>query len=118
MTKINFAQFHTKDAANEGVMLKLTLPDGTPTEEWLHVVSQDSDAYAKASADLRKKMLKSDSFDAEISRLLSAHCVTGWSAEEPCTPEAVATLLKNAPYIQREVELLIYDTKRFFAARA
>lgn len=118
MTKCNFSQFHTKRAANEGVKLNLTLPDGTSTEEWLHVVPQDSDIFVKASADLRKKALKNDAFTDADSRLLSATCVTGWSDEAPCTPEAVATLFENAPYIQREVELLIYDNKRFFSARA
>lgn len=118
MTKCNFSQFHTKRAANEGVKLNLTLPDGTPTEEWLHVVSQDSDIFTKAYADMRKKGLKNDTISDEDSRMVSAQCVTGWSAEEPCTAEAVAVLFREAPYIQREVDLIIYDNKRFFAARA
>ena len=52
------AQFHTRAAANEGIKLPLTLPDGTATEEWLQIRSIDSDAFRAAEAASNRRLLE------------------------------------------------------------
>lgn len=117
-------EFFNRKEANEGRKLLLALPNGEATEDFLVVMHEDSEAYAKAIANFRKKVVESKTLaegdesvlKEERTRLLAA-CVLSWSFDEPFTPENVAELLHNAPYIARAVEELVYDRKRFFGVR-
>ena len=51
---MNAKRFYSKEAANAGKRVALTEPNGKPTDEWILVAGQDSDAYRKSELAYRK----------------------------------------------------------------
>lgn len=117
--------FHTRARANEGVRLTLYAPDGSPTEHWLQVRHVWSDAFQEANdaavAEVGEAVLAAQGDPAKIAtakreaqiRLWTA-LVAAWSFDEPCTPEAVAAWLREAPQIGKVLDKFAADSKRFF----
>lgn len=114
--------FYTRKSANDGVKLPLELPDGTPTDEWLIILGVDSDAFREAeTAELRRAIEADYSSDEERDRAaneskrrLAAALIGGWSFDEEKTPETAFKFLTEAPHIQRQVDMLAIQRKRFF----
>lgn len=52
--------FYTKPACNTPQRLKLYLPDGADTGEWIEVYGIDSDAYEAAMAETQQQLLAID----------------------------------------------------------
>jgi len=119
---MNAKRFYSKEAANAGKRVALTEPNGKPTDEWILVAGQDSDAYRKSELAYRKKIADAvatgeempDSGEALLDRTVA--CVLGWSLEDELTPESVKDLLNNAPYIRDLLEGVIFSRERFFGA--
>ena len=117
--------FHTRARANEGVRLPLYAPDGSPTEHWLQVRHVWSDAFQEANdvavAEVSEAVLAAQGDPAKIAAAkreaqikLWAALVAAWSFDEPCTPEAVAAWLREAPQIGKVLDKFAVDSKRFF----
>lgn len=117
--------FHTRARANEGVRLPLHAPDGSPTEHWLQVRHVWSDAFQEANdaavAEVSEAVLAAQGDKARIAEVkreaqvkLWASLVAAWSFDEPCTPEAVAAWLREAPQIGKVLDKFAADSKRFF----
>lgn len=121
--------FFTRDRANEGRRLPLTTPDGQPTEHWLQVRSQHSDAF-RERADALLQAAANDAPDPKNPNDLSerqargrkrtaalrAALVCAWSFPEDCTPEAVERFLEMAPQIAAALDRFAGDDRIFFAA--
>ena len=117
--------FHTRARANEGVRLPLYAPDGSPTEHWLQVRHVWSDAFQEANdvavAEVSEAVLAAQGDPAKIAAAkreaqikLWTALVAAWSFDEPCTPEAVAAWLREAPQIGKVLDKFAVDSKRFF----
>ena len=123
MSTNQLQQFFTRQRANEGIVLPLALPDGTPTEHSITIFGIDSDAFRQAEADSRRSMLeivaKGDKAAAEEMiktekyRLL-ASLIKGWTFDVPLTLEAVSSFLAEAPQIADQIDRLASDRRRFF----
>jgi hypothetical protein len=116
------AQFHTRAAANEGIKLPLTLPDGTATEEWLQIRSIDSDAFRAAEAASNRRLLeamaskdRAAELDSQEERyVMLAALVAAWSFPAACTSEAVQAFLKESPQIAAEIDRVSASRRCFF----
>ena len=115
----SMSDFFTREKANEGKKVFLTLPDGTPTEEYLIIRGIDSDQYqATHSEVMRKIFLKSDQ-DKEYSEHeakldIWVSLVANWSFEQECTPENIKQLLREAPQIAKKIDVLSSNRNFFF----
>lgn len=116
--------FYTRNKANEGIKLPLVLPTGERTEHWLQVRGVDSDAFRGANADTQRAALNLGRIENEEERKaatveaqvrLMASLISGWSFDTPCTPEAVETLLREAPQIMDAVDKVVSNRAIFFA---
>jgi hypothetical protein len=119
------AQFFTRQKANEGIIMPLELPDGTPSGHWLRVRGVDSDAFQEADSRGRRRALQIAQIDDEKERdrqaremrLETLAClVTEWSFPIPLTEENVINLLREAPQIAKGVDVTAYRRGLFFAA--
>lgn len=117
------SDFFTRTKANEGEKLPLSLPDGTPTDEWLLIRGVDSDEFRDALDEHRRAILanaaiKDEAERAEQNRLagLKLHCalVMGWSFDTEFTQEALQEFLIEAPHLAIEVDNFASNRKRFF----
>jgi hypothetical protein len=119
--------FHTRQAANEGRRLPLYRPDGGQTDQWLQVRHVWSDAFLEAEEASTRAMqaamlaLGAEPPPAAVARIkrearvqLLAALVAGWSFEAPCTPEAVAQFLVDAPQIADQIDRFAADARGFF----
>lgn len=123
--KVGMAAFNVVKKSNKGVKLELTLPDGTPTEEYLVVGGQDSTKFrgqqAKANRERVKAVrqykddpVKMAEFDARLECRLVASLVVGWSFEEECNETNVMKFLSDAPQIQMQIDQFAGDRANFF----
>lgn len=117
------SDFFTRNKANEGEKLPLSLPDGTPTDEWLLVRGIDSDEVREALDEHRRTVLanaaiKDEAERAEANRSagLKLQCalVMGWSFDADFTSEALEEFFKEAPHLAIEVDNFASNRKRFF----
>ena len=117
------SDFFTRAKANEGERMPLSLPDGTPTDEWLMIRGVDSDQFRHALDEFRRKSLTAASIKdleekaekAEAARLeLNAALVIGWSLDAEFTEAALLEFLREAPYVAAEVDRFASDRRRFF----
>lgn len=117
MSSVN--RFFTRSAANEGRILQLTEPDGTPSTDWIRVAGVDSDAYEIAVASERNGFASDDVEQIrEKTKKLYAKLILEWSfADLPCTLENAVMLLTEAPQIRRQLINFVNDEKSFFSAR-
>ncbi|EBC1279452.1 hypothetical protein G6T08_004685 [Salmonella enterica] len=85
---MKISDFATRQRANQGEKMYLSLPDGTRTEEYLIVRGVDSDAYNQARSEASRRVfsLKDDDNPSPVveeNRLnLVTSLVAGWSLEE------------------------------------
>lgn len=101
-------EFFTRERANEGVELPLTLPEGGATEHWLRIRSIDSDAFRIAETEAKRRVLESALEKDLVKREEMIHdeelkcigsLVCGWSFEQELTDAGVFDFLKEAPQI-------------------
>ena len=117
--------YFTRARANRGVKLPLLTPEGKDEGDWLWVLGIDSDAFREAKAELNRRIVgvaslkdeaeKKRATKEEEYRLIAA-LVTGWSFEDPYTPEAMMELLTEAPQIARTIDDFVYSRASFFRA--
>jgi hypothetical protein len=121
------SDFFTRAKANEGERMPLSLPDGTPTDEWLLIRGVDSDSFQRAMDDFRREMLALASLKDEAERAekteaarlkLNSALVIGWSLEAEFTEAALLEFLREAPYVAAEVDRFASDRRRFFGKRS
>lgn len=121
------SDFFTRAKANEGERMPLSLPDGTPTDEWLMIRGVDSDQFRHALDEFRRKSLTAASIKdleekaekAEAARLeLNAALVSDWSLDAEFTEAALLEFLRESPYIAAEVDRFASDRRRFFRKRS
>jgi len=121
------SDFFTRAKANEGERMPLSLPDGTPTDEWLQIRGVDSDSFQRAMDDFRREMLALASLKDEAERAekteaarlkLNSALVIGWSLEAEFTEAALLEFLREAPYVAAEVDRFASDRRRFFGKRS
>lgn len=121
------SDFFTRGKANEGEKLPLSLPDGTPTDEYLMVRGVDSDAFRAAVDNYRRELIGFAAIKDESERAakseqarveLMCALVIGWSFDDECTQEALAELFREAPHIADEADKFASDRRRFFRKRS
>ena len=118
-------KFFTRQKAQEGKKVPLSLPDGSPTEHWIVIRGIDSDSYAEAMAAERRMMIDNTvevdgktKIDPAITKdaplRVLASLVAAWSFEEECNTKNVINLLKEAPQLREELDTITADRKYFF----
>lgn len=119
MSKQN--KFFTRQGSNEGIRIPLSLPDGSATEEWLHILGADSDAFRKKEAEYRRQAFSvADKTPDEVEKFreegryrLLASLVVHWSFEEECTEENVYKFLREAPFLADQIDT-VASRRAFF----
>jgi len=99
--------FHTREVANEGIKLPLSLPDGKKTEHYLIIRGIDSDEFRRANIKQQRELMNlSQLSDEEREHKLEhsqtelvASLVAGWSFVDEFNQENLINWLKNAPQI-------------------
>lgn len=121
------SDFFTRAKANEGERMSLSLPDGTPTDEWLLIRGVDSDEFRHALDAFRRDLLTYASIQDEAEKTekteqarlhLNAALVIGWSFEAEFSETALLEFLRESPYIAAEVDRFASDRRRFFGKRS
>ena len=128
---MSMSAFFTKDAANEGVTLPLTLPDGAESEYKLTILSVDSDSYRSMNLECNRRLrdsvqglqdgskerLEALSAAYEANRVsLLASVIKDWNFPEPCTRENKEKLLREAPQIAAVIDEFAGNRRAFFLA--
>ena len=117
------SDFFTRSKANEGERMPLSLPDGTPTDEWLLIRGIDSDEFRAALDEHRRAVLANAAIEDEAERAeknrlagLNLHCalVMDWSFDAELTQDALQEFFTEAPHIAIEVDSFASNRKRFF----
>ena len=115
--------FFTRDRAAAGTRLDLTDPVGRKTEHWLHVIGVDSDEFKLADAaakrhaselSLMKDGPDKDRMIMDMQRELTAKLVTAWSFDKEFNHAAVVEFFRQAPQIQRAVDVAATRRALFF----
>lgn len=123
-------QFFTREQANEGIKLPLSLPDGTPTDYWIKIRGADSDEFRRAERDSIRKIVEiRNSSKGDTEALEKAHeeqetelvaaLVIDWNMDEDgvpqeCTKENVIEFLTNAPLIRDQINRAAANRRLFF----
>jgi hypothetical protein len=134
---VGFEAFKTRQRANQGFRLPLLNAEGHATEHWLYIIGIDSDAFQKAKAAQGERMLEIGALpdeDAREEASLQYFCeflaavVRDWSFSDPalmpsgeampCTLEAVADFMREAPQIRNQVEKIVSQRSLFFRMQA
>ena len=124
-------QFYTRDKANEGIALPLSLTNGEESEHSLTILGIDSDEFKwvntdeqrKVSTTLelaakiededeRKKFIQKRGDESKLAILVAL--IKDWSFDQECTEENKTEFLKNAPQIADAINSYAADRKRFF----
>jgi hypothetical protein len=120
---MDMTAFYTRDKANEGARLPLSLPDGTKTDDYLIVRGVDSDHFRDADAKAKREIvqaaaIKDEAAKAERLREIRTDVlvalVAGWSLADAFTPENVRALLSEAPQIADAVDTFAARRALFF----
>jgi len=117
--------FNVAEKSSEGIKLALTMPDGTPTDEYLIVLGADSTHFSRQLAKMTRERIdlikeKEEDPVAEgkkddiLKRKLVASLITGWSFKQKCTEVNVKKFLEGAPQIQEQVNMFAGDRANFF----
>lgn len=118
----------TRDAANAGAVLTVLGPDAKPCGLKITVRGTDCDEFRLGTREMQRVVLehldgkaedyrKSKEYiaftDEQRLKLVST-LVAGWEGvDEPCTPENVLLLFKNAPYVVTQVDEFGSKRERF-----
>jgi hypothetical protein len=118
------SQFHTRQSANEGIDLPLSLPDGTATEHKIKIRGVDSEVFRKAEIESRRRAMEAaatkgkegiaPSEQLEERLFLIASLVISWSFEQECTIENVKAFLREAPQVADQIDSLAAKRSLFF----
>lgn len=116
---MNLKDFYFADKHESGSRMKIKLPDGTDSGEWLQVRGPDCDTATQAGraytmavqalddsmSDLEAKCKAKEDFTEwntkrnwavePLNKQLASALVTGWSMTEPFTDEAFTELLNQ-----------------------
>ncbi|ELO0595176.1 hypothetical protein QY625_003477 [Salmonella enterica] len=117
---MKISDFATRQRANEGEKMFLSLPDGTRTKEYLIVRGVDSDAYNRARSEASRRMfsLKGDEDPSPVveeNRLsLMTSLIAGWSLEEEFSEATLRELLKECPQIGDQINQFAANRVEFF----
>lgn len=120
----NMSQYYTRQKANEGIKIPLSLPSGEATEDYLIIRGIDSDQFRNADARARRQALVISEIDdmAEKSELIResqldiiASLVADWSFEEEFNIENVKKFLREAPQISDAIDRVAAKRLLFFA---
>jgi len=113
-----FDAFDCSAQINDGVKLDLTLPDGSPSGQWIKVRNFRSDAYREALAALQAKHAEKgrpSAAEAKADRLnLLATLISEWSFKTPLTKENAVAFLGKAMLVPEQIDRLCVDDSRFF----
>ena len=101
------SDFHTREAANEGIKVPLSLPDGTKTDHFLMIRGIDSDEFRSANVKQQRELINLAELSAEEreKRLdksgveLVSSLVFGWSFDEEFNQKNLIEWLENSPQI-------------------
>ena len=119
--------FFTRERANDGIELPLYLPTGEKSEHWLRIRGIDSDVFREAEAEHKREAMRIAMLDdpkerakaiADAKLSLLAALVIGWSFDQPCTPDEVKILFRQAPQLADAVDQAASRRAIFFAKRS
>lgn len=123
--KLKPSDFFTRSQSNKGVKMPLKNPaTKQDSGEWLHVIGFDSDPFQKALANRQRRNLEilqiPEGEEREAAREaeeidLVAVLVTGWSFDEPFTPEALREFLRESPAVKADVDSWASNRANFLA---
>lgn len=115
--------FRTRDKANSGIKLPLVDPStGKETDQWLIILSIDSDAYQKVNTKAMRQSSVIQALTDDDAKALAINSnsldivtalVQDWSFELPCTPENVRQFLIDAPQIRGAINIMAADRALF-----
>lgn len=95
---------------------------GVETEDWLEIRSSLSDEFIQARDETMQAVQSLNTSNpeerkkavAELQLNLKVALVSGWSFEEPCTPENVRDWLRDAPQVQMLILAVADNSAAFF----
>lgn len=107
------SNYFTRTPSNNGARMLLKDPvTNEDTQDYLHVIGLESDAFRQALVVKHKRNMEILTLpeeeqpaalaDAELE--LYTSLVTNWSFSEPCTKEAVKEMLHEAPQVKAQVD--------------
>lgn len=127
-------ELFTREKHNEGIRVDIKSEDGKTVVGWLQVRGLDSDAYRAASDIFNREMarlaaavrakadaplLAATQAEKDAAQLAArVALVAAWSFENPCTPDNVTMLLREAPYISDSIYFVANDRDRFLGKRS
>lgn len=115
--------FFTRQKANEGIKLPLSLPDGTETEHFLVVRGVDSDVFREAETEAKRSAMQVAAMEDEAERkgamadgklTLVASLVMDWSFDQECTVDNIKAFLHEAPQIADQIDQVAARRTLFF----
>lgn len=121
MTSMN--DFFTRQKANAGIKLPLSLPDGTETEHFLVVRGVDSDVFREAETEAKRNAMQVAAMAetterkeamADEKRTLVASLVMSWSFDQECTLDNIKAFLHEAPQIADQIDQIAARRTLFF----
>lgn len=120
---MDMTAFYTRDKANAGATLPLSLPDGTKTDDYLIVRGVDSDHFRDADAKAKREIVQAAAIKDEAAKAARLReiqvdvlvaLVAGWSLADEFTPGNVRALLSEAPQIADAVNTFAARRALFF----
>lgn len=115
--------FYTLEKANEGIKIPLHLPTGERSEHWIEIYGVDSDAFRRADLEARREGVKlaaiqdpvaKDEAQADLTRKLRASLIKSWSFDAELTPESASEFLRKAPQIADTIDRVSSNRSLFF----
>ena len=115
--------FYTREKANKGIKVPLSLPNGEDSGQFFIVRGIDSDEFRKADAKaLRIAMVIAEVKDAEEKEQIAkdmqmdilVSLIADWSLDEECNEENIRKLLTEAPQLADAVDRLAAKRSLFF----
>lgn len=120
----SFKQYMTRDTANEGAKLHVVSPDGSLSDDFLIILSTDSDAFIHEETAILREVAfsvndnndKDDPVEKARKNKLRLACVLikSWSFDEKCNPENKLEFLKNSPRNADSVDIFANQPLNFF----
>lgn len=118
--------FHTRGAANDGIELPLSDPNGKLTKHWIRIRGVDSDAFRVAESKAKRNaielaLIEDDQTRAEAVRTIELGCIAAlvisWSFEDEIamSESAVIEFLREAPQIADMINKAAARRASFFA---
>lgn len=120
--KPKLSHFFTRSKANAGATFILRDPDtNEPSGVELQVVGFESDSFLKAVTEKNRDGARIEALEGEekegaeveANLVLAAALVTGWNYDEPFDRNEVIELLRESPYIRRDLEQYASERKNF-----